>query len=620
MKTAVFSPALVNELEGKTEAELKRILFLENHPEYPTHYLVEAFDPFYNYEFKDIIGEYRAVFKFKVDELREKAEELGYEQIIYMDDPSDVIERQKNLDEPYPFELNVELKRFQLQGFNYCKDLKSDIITWSTGTGKSVYAVSKAKYLIETGQIDRVVVVSKGHNKINWQRQFEKIGNLEAEVAEAVGNNADLRRSRRVEIYRRSPIFIINYEKMRFRPAKGTGTGDGQELEKILKGQRVYFIWDEMPTRLKNQETAAWKGAKKLLASVKEARQSMLTATPLENSPEDIYSCVKLLDPTVFGTITSFRQRYAKSFNPFQKWQVELWDINKLQEMGMRLAHMTHQANKYRDPEIAAEFPQEHWEDIIIDLSDEDRSLYTQVEKYLAEEYNLNPSENILPKLMVLQMICNNPKLLNMSDSEIARRVVDKKPPTDAHSMKLQVLRELLDQVEGKIVLFSMYNDFGARSLMEYVRDWGHTFVLYDGTDKQMQEAQDRFQSDPNIKVFISSDRGSDSINLEQATTVINYDLPWLYSRLLQRVNRINRITSKASNVWYFNLICAGTMEERKQQVLQQKKAMQEAVDDPAAAVMEAISALTAEDYRFILLGSTEALGFLSSGGLGGGA
>lgn len=41
-----------------------------------------------------------------------------------------------------------------------------------------------------------------------------------------------------------------------------------------------------------------------------------------------------------------------------------------------------------------------------------------------------------------------------------------------------------------------------------------------------MQKAQDLFQNNPWVKIFLSSDKGSDSINLEQATSVINYDLP----------------------------------------------------------------------------------------------
>jgi SNF2 family DNA or RNA helicase len=598
MNIEILSPLVEENLAKKSTVELSRIIFLEKHPEYPTHYLVESFNPTYIHDFGDLIGEYRAIFQFEVDKLRERADDLGYAELVYIDDPSETIERQHHLDDPYPFPLSVNQFRFQLRGFNYCKDLRSDIINWSTGTGKSIYAVAKAKYLLLTNRVDRVVIVSKGHNKINWQRTFKDIGDLDAMVAESPGSSAEIRRARRNEIYETSQLFIINYEKLRFK-----NNGDGSEIAKALKGERVYFIWDEMPTRLKNRSTEAWKGAQRILRVCKEVRQSMLSATPLENSPEDIYSCVKLLDPSVFGTLSEFRARYAKSFNPFMKWQVQLWDHEKLQEMGMRLAHMTHQANKYRDPEIRAEFPAEHWEDIIIDMSDEDKILYLQVEKKLAEEFQLDPTENILPKLLILQLICNNPALLYKSNSDIAKRITESRVITDKNAAKLAALKEMLEQIEGKIVLFSMYNDFGSKSLADYIQSWGHSYVLYDGSDKKKQEAQDRFQYDPLIKLFVSSDQGSDSINLEQATTVINYDMPWKYSTLLQRVNRINRITSSASHVWYFNLIVAGTMEERKLQILNQKRLMQEAIDDPSSKASAAVQDLTAIDYRFILLG-----------------
>lgn len=599
MKVDIFKPELLEDID------LNKTLFLEQHPVYPTHYLIESFNPFYIDDLKDLIGDYRTIFQFKVDKLRELAEDKGYDYLLYMDDPKDVIDRYDRLDENYPFELNVELKRFQIQGFNYCKDLRSDIINWSTGTGKSVYAVAKAKYLLCTNKVDKIVVVSKGHNKINWQRQFEKVANLPAVVADAPGGSADLRREQRSAIYKEANIFVINYEKLRFRPKSKNGvrsaTGDGEELLAALKKKKVYFIWDEMPTRLKNPSTASWKGAKKILGSTSEAYQSMLSATPLENTPEDIYSCVKLLDPSVFKDLATFRRQYAKSFNPFMKWQVQLWDTKKLQEMGMRLAHMTHVANKYRDPEIREQFPTEHWEDIYIDMSTEDSKLYTQVQKELAKEFNLNPADNILNKLLILQLICNNPALINISQSEIAKRIIAKKPPTDQYAAKLDTLHELIDQTEGKIVLFSMYNEFGARPLSNYLTQWGFTNVLYDGSASQKQEAQDRFTYDPRIRVFVSSDQGSDSINLEQATTVINFDLPWKYSTLLQRVNRINRITSEAEHVWYFNLLTASTMEERKQEILDRKRIMHEAIENPSIEHAEAISTLTIADYKYIL-------------------
>lgn len=599
MKVDIISPAVQEELR---EIDLSKVLFLEKHPKYSTHYLVESFDPIYIYDLKEVIGEYRSVFMFKVDQLRDVAEEKGYERLIYLHDPAEVLDKYAHLEDPYPYPLGVDLKRFQLQGFNYCKDLQNDIITWSTGTGKTIYSIAKAKHLLETDQIDKVVVIAKAHNKINWQRQFKLVGNLEAAIAEAPGNTAAIRRERRAEIYKDSQIFIINYEKLRLRPKKAnSATGDGQELVQALKKQRAYFVYDEMPTRLKNQGTATWKGIKRILKETSFAYQTMLSATPIDNSPEDIYNCVKLMDPKIFGSLSKFRAEYAKTFNPFIKWQVDLWDSKKLQEMGMRLAHMTHSANKYRDPEIRSEFPDEHWEDVYIDMSPEDRTLYEVVEKKLIKE--MGQDFDILPRLHVLQAICNNPLWLELSNSKLAQAVLEKKKVTDKFSAKLETLREMLDVIEGKVVLFSMYNEQGSQQLAKYVQEWGYSYVLYDGTAKQLQIAEDRFQEDDSIKLFISSDRGSDSINLHRATTVINYDLPYKYSTLLQRVNRINRITSEAANVWYYNLIMAGSMEERKKEILDIKRVMHEAVEDPSLEHSEAITGLTKQDYLFILTG-----------------
>lgn len=603
MQVDVISPAVQEELR---EIDLSKVLFLEKHPRYNTHYLVESFDPIYVYDLKEVIGEYRSVFMFKVDHLRDVAEEKGYERLIYLHDPSEVLEKYSRLEDSYPYPFGVDLKRFQIQGFNYCKDLQNDIITWSTGTGKTIYSIAKAKHLLETGKVDKVVVVSKSHNKINWKRQFKDVGFLEAEIAEAPGNTAALRRERRTAIYNSSQIFIINYEKLRLRPKKTarSATGDGQEIAAALKKQNVYFIYDEMPTKLKNQSTVTWKGIKRILKDTKFAYQTCLSATPLDNSPEDIYNCVKLMDPKIFGSLSKFRAEYAKTFNPFIKWQVDLWDVKKLQEMGMRLAHMTHTANKYRDPEIRAEFPEEHWEDIVIDMSPEDRVLYDQVEKKLITE--MGKDFDILPRLHVLQTICSNPLWLELSNSKLAQAVLEKKKVTDKFSAKLETLKEMLEVIEGKVVLFSMYNEQGAQQLAKYIQEWGHSYVLYNGNEHQLQLAEDKFRQDGSIKVFISSDRGSDSINLEQAVTVINYDLPYKYSTLLQRVNRINRITSTADHVWYYNLIVADSMEERKKEILDIKKALHEALEDPSVEHSEAITGLTKQDYLFILTGKRD--------------
>jgi SNF2 family DNA or RNA helicase len=322
----------------------------------------------------------------------------------------------------------------------------------------------------------------------------------------------------------------------------------------------------------------------------------MLSATPIEVSPEDLYICMKLLDPSVWPNIQGFRNRYAKSFSTFSPWQVAKWDVAKLQEMAMRISHLTHQANKYRDPEIRSEFPEEHWEDIIIEMSDQDRKLYKKTLEHIStdnEDYS-----SILTKMAVLQMICNNPVSVNKSDGLLAQKLSTEYNFTDKFSTKLETLKDMLTQIDGKVVLFSMYSEYGSKMLAPYLAQWGHTFVLYDGK----QQSQDTFKNDPSIKIFLSSDKGSDSINLQEATTVINYDLPWNYSTLEQRVNRINRITSDAAHVFYYNFIMENTIEERKLKLLQRKKEYQQAVfDGDIGDQAEIIAGSTLDDLKWLL-------------------
>jgi SNF2 family DNA or RNA helicase len=558
---------------GWDEERQGRNLFLENHPEYPAYLLVNSFDPLFTHTLRDTIGEYRAIHKLKFEKLVEAADEAGYEHLIYTRPPSELFDFLEKLDEPFPTDLNVDLKKFQIRGYNFLRSQDSKFYNWSTGTGKSVIACAETKHLLETGQIDKVIVLSKSHNKINWQRQFKKIVGLDA-VTDQVTGNVSTRREKRSELYQSEQIIIINYEKLRFRPEgeeakydvmgrkRPSASGDGQELAAALKGKRVLWIMDEMTNKMKSMSTGWYKGMVKLKRVTKQNRFMELTARKIDRDPENIYACMKIIAPGTWNSIATFRQQYAKSMSTFSPWRVASWDQKKLPELGMRLSHMTHIADKYTDPEIRAEFPEDHWEDIWVDMSDEDRKLYQLVEEGVLAGLGDVPT---ISKIVPLMLVCNNPLMLAQSESKVAKAIVEKMKVTDKHCAKLETLQEMLDEIEGKVVIFSMFNDLGSKMLAPYLAKWGHSYVLYDGNPKKMQEAQDRFRQDKRVKIFLSSDKGSDSIDLEQATTVINYDLPWNYSTLIQRVNRISRLTSDAEHVFYYNLVtAANTVEERK--------------------------------------------------------
>jgi hypothetical protein len=610
-----WSEGTKREFKGWEEEQKKQALFLEKHPDYPGYLLVNGIDPLYPHRLKGVINEYCALPILKLNDLTKRANEEGFSSLFFIGDPGQLQDYIASLDDPYPYSLPVELKQFQLRGFNYTKDLPSSIINWSTGTGKSIYSIARAKYLLEEGQVDKIVVLSKSHNKINWKRTFEQKGAMEASVDDenSIGGTPARRRESRASMYQDSTIFIINYEKMRYREKEtakrdSTGrkrpdpSGDGQELEAALKGQRVFWIWDEMPNKMKSMNTAWYRGAEKLLRRTKKNWQVELTAKKLDTDPENVYSCVRILDKTIWSSKAVFRNSYAKRMSSFSPWQVASWDTKKLPELGMRLSHMTHIANKYTDPDIRAEFPEDHWEDVIIDMTPEDRRLYDVIEKGIIDEMSGDYTE-LITKILPLQFVCNNPQLINKARGQLAHALRENYKWTDKHCAKLEVLHDMLQEVDGKVVIFTMFNEFGMKMLSPYLTSWGISHVLFTGSNKQKQIAQDRFRENPRIKVFLSSDAGSDSIDLEQATTVINYDLPWNHSTLVQRVNRISRLTSEADHVFYYNFITAHTLEERKLRVLSRKRRFEEAIDSEISEQSELISHGSLDELKWIVTG-----------------
>jgi SNF2 family DNA or RNA helicase len=141
--------------------------------------------------------------------------------------------------------------------------------------------------------------------------------------------------------------------------------------------------------------------------------------------------------------------------------------------------------------------------------------------------------------------------------------------------------------------------------ISEALNEWGYDHVVYHGSlnSKEKQEAEDRFKSDPNCKVFVSSDAGSDSINLEIASTVVHYDMPWKWSTLIQRQNRAHRITSDHDHVRYYTLMFSNTVEERKRDKILQKEDFHDAVLRGSVAEISGGARLGKKELKYILFG-----------------
>jgi len=627
----LLTSELLFELDEKGENHRSNFVILDPHPDFVDQWLVNAFDESFFYEVDEYIGRYRSVSTARIDGFLSLCKDLNKE-VVWTQDPTPNIDQYLSLDNvpevkiesPFDNTINGFLP-FQVQGFNFLKDLKGGVVEWSTGTGKTVIASALLKYHYDQDNFDLALFVVKSHNTINTQRSLERLVGIDSTVIR--GNRAK-REKLYSEVSSDKTVLILNYEKFRV---------DTEELKNIIGGKRVFIIWDEMPTKLKTRSSQNYKGVVECLYTTPppqvskdkeraELRQYMLSATPIENNPEDFFNCIRIIDPDVYGTVKEFRNEYVARYDYFDRNKPAAW--HNLDKMGLKASHIVHQVDKH-DQDIAKMFPNVISEPYFIDWNDKQRSLYDSVRK---EARKVDPDDvNILAIITILQMICNMPSMVlnsaaafeafeaavqeafdlgasapDKSGSEVAAKLMDVIKPekftNDGHA-KLEVLKSLITEThpDEKITVFSAFNNGLMPDLRKYFDEWGVSHVYYGGTAKQRQEAEDKFKTNPNIQVFLSSDAGSDSINLEVGSVCIHYDLPWKWSTYTQRENRIHRVTSNFETVRFYTLLMANSVEDRKLKVVLDKMGYHDAIFKGAIADQAISQRMSKKDFMYIL-------------------
>lgn len=104
----------------------------------------------------------------------------------------------------------------------------------------------------------------------------------------------------------------------------------------------------------------------------------------------------------------------------------------------------------------------------------------------------------------------------------------------------------LLDQFPEKVMF---YSSLGGRHTDKKLKS-NHTVsrdIISSNYDPKYKEKRD------DIKILIATDVLAEGINLHRSNVLINYDLPWNPTRVLQRAGRVNRLGSDFKKIHIFN-------------------------------------------------------------------
>ena len=231
------------------------------------------------------------------------------------------------------------------------------------------------------------------------------------------------------------------------------------------------------------------------------------------------------------------------------------------------------------DPAVIRDLPKKWESKEYCNLSEEQASLYEVVVREAMED--LPQSEGIERKGLVLSMltrlkqVCNHPAQFLHEGSKAAAGI--------ERSGKLLRLLELLEETlsvgDGSLI-FTQYKEMGSLLEVMLTERFGVSVqFLHGGTPaRKRAEMVSRFQEGDGPLLFILSLKaGGTGLNLTRANHVFHFDRWWNPAVEDQATDRAFRFGQRR-NVQVHKFVCAGTLEENIDRMIEQKKVLAESV------------------------------------------
>jgi|APTNR8051073442_1049403.scaffolds.fasta_scaffold00523_22 superfamily II DNA/RNA helicase len=141
---------------------------------------------------------------------------------------------------------------------------------------------------------------------------------------------------------------------------------------------------------------------------------------------------------------------------------------------------------------------------------------------------------------------------------------VSKDPKLDAFVEKFQneFFKSKAHNPGGKLVIFSESKETAEELSERIAKNFSHRILSVSAENRKQVENTLRDNFDANLEmdkwkhdydVIITTEVLAEGINLHRSNLIVNYDVPWNATRLMQRIGRVNRIGSKADQIFVYN-------------------------------------------------------------------
>ena len=335
----------------------------------------------------------------------------------------------------------------------------------------------------------------------------------------------------------KSQLTLVSYDMLRLH------------LDDYIHQSFDTIIIDEAQA-IKNRQTKKYQAVSQLHS----LHRIILTGTPIENSIDELWSHLMILNPSIQGL------------------------YRRLQSMGLPSiaeAYTTLSAKllkpfilRREKSQVLTDLPDRTEKTVYIELSETERTIYNQVHTSILHALSTGISGRVtsiaLEGLLRLRQACVSPNLLPQDISKHESFV----------STKFQTALGLIESFKDEnrqVLIFSQFKS-ALTEMEQLLRQENIRFVTLYGDTHDRSTPVQQFQSDSSITVFlISLKAGGFGLNLTSADRVILLDDWWNPAVEDQAMSRAHRI-GQQNNVLVLRLVCKDTVEEKILQLQDQKR------------------------------------------------
>ena len=415
------------------------------------------------------------------------------------------------------------------------------------GTGKTKVTIDNMAYLFLKKQIDSALIIAPKSVYTIWETE------ISTHMPEIVNKqifkwNIDKPKDyKKLNESKQFRIFLINVE------ALSTKRGFQACVDYLSKNKLNFVTLDESTT-IKNRSA---KRTKNILGLRSLSRiRRILTGSPITKSPLDLYTQCQFLSPELLGfsSYLAFRNRYAEMtdipvgsgrFVSVPKY------YKRLEELETKLQQFSTRIRKDQCLDLKPKIRQKRY----IELEGESKKIYDRLRisaLAIVEDSTISFS-NKLTEIVKLHQVCNG--FTKSDEGELL----------NLHSQKLTALEEILEETDGKVIIWANYIYNIKQIIMFLKKKYGDKSVvsIYGEVNvEDRKRAVERIQKDPTCKFMVGNPTtGGFGLTLTACTTVIYFSNNYNLEVRKQSEDRAHRMGQKNS-VTYIDIVAKDTLDE----------------------------------------------------------